>query len=69
MIVGLLWRIYTKSIQTDDGGIALRWFWRSPVMEGPKESPVGFTSRDACVADAAKHGYTPDRESTRTFGR
>lgn len=64
----MLWRIYTKPVETEDGGIALRWFWRSPVLEGRNESPVGFTTRDACVADARLHGYTPERENTRTFG-
>ena len=64
----MLWRIYTKTIETEDGGIAARWFWRAPVMEGRKESPVGFTSRDACVADATLHGYTPDRETKPGFG-
>ena len=64
----MLWRIYTKTVETEDGGVATRWFWRTPVMEGRHESPVGFTSREACVADAKLHGYTPDHESSRTFG-
>lgn len=64
----MLWRIYTKPVETDDGGIAHRWFWRSPVLEGRHESREGFSTRDACVADAASHGYTPERESTRRFG-
>ena len=64
----MLWRIYTKPVETEDGGIGLRWFWRSPVMEGRKESPLGFTTREACVADAALHGYTPDCETVRSFG-
>ena len=65
----VLWRIYSKIVEIEDGTVATRWFWRSPVMEGRRESPVGFTSREACVADATVHGYTPERESTREFGR
>ena len=61
------WKIYTKVV-TEDGGIATRWFWRSPVMEGRRESPIGFPNREACVADAARHGYTPEQETARRFG-
>ena len=64
----VLWRIYTKTVEVEDGAVATRWFWRSPVMEGRKESLQAFTSRKACVADATKYGYTPDRESTPAFG-
>ena len=62
------WKIYTKPVETDDGGIALRWFWRKPVAEGRQESAVGFTTRNACEADAAKHGYTAEQETPRSFG-
>lgn len=62
------WKIFTKQVETGEGGIAVRWFWRAPVLEGRRESPVGFTSRAACEADAAQHGYTNDQETRRTFG-
>ena len=63
------WKIYTKVIETGDGGVATRWFWRKPVMEGRTESQVGFTSREACEADAKLHGYTAEQEAPpRVFG-
>ena len=65
------WKIYTKMVETEDGGLGTRWFWRKPVLEGRAESPGGFTSQEACEADAARHGYTPENGDVlppRTFG-
>ena len=62
------WKIYTKIVDLPDGGAGTRWFWRKPALQGRHESPQGFTSREACEADAARHGYTPENETQRTFG-
>ena len=61
------WKIYTKQIATEDG-VMLRWFWRKPALEGRQESPVGFTSRPECEADAVRHGYTREHEEPPPFG-
>ena len=50
------WKIYTRKIATGDR-VLIRWFWRKPAMQGREESPVGFTSRAQCEADAREHGY------------
>jgi hypothetical protein len=65
----MLWKIYPKLVRTD-AAIGDRWFWRKPVVEGRSESAVGFLTRDACVANALKHGYTPEQDDspTRNFG-
>jgi hypothetical protein len=103
--MSMKWKIYTKTVETEDGGVATHWFWRKPVLEardeGPEgftsqagfwrkpglegrdespegftsqagfwrkprleggdESPKGFTSQAECEADAAQHGYTPEK--------
>jgi hypothetical protein len=42
--MSMKWKIYTKTVETEDGGLALRWFWCKPVLEGRDESSDGFTS-------------------------
>ena len=54
----MAWQIYTKKVVSDDG-IAFQWFWQKPLTGKPEESPVGFTTRERCEADAALHGYSP----------
>ena len=57
------WKIFTKMVEVDDGGIAMRWYWRKPALDGRQESALGFTTRNACVADAQQHGYSMDLET------
>ncbi len=50
------WKIYTKLVPIDHG-VALRWFWRKPVIDGRTESRQGFLSRSECEDDAVQNGY------------
>jgi hypothetical protein len=52
----LNWKIYTRAVPVE-GGVAIRWFWRKPVVEGRTESARGFTTRAECEEDAKLHGY------------
>ena len=62
----MYWKIYTRKVETERG-VQLRWFWRKPVLQGREESPVGFTSRAECEADARQHGYNGEA-TERGFG-
>ena len=52
------WRVYTKRV-VDGNCIAMRWYWCTHLPHGKFESPVGFTTRPQCEADAIKHGCRP----------
>ena len=39
------WQIYTKAVNTEDGGVATRWFWRKLAGEARDERSDGFTTQ------------------------
>jgi hypothetical protein len=64
----LNWKIYTRAVPVE-GGVAIRWFWRKPVVEGRTESPRGFTTRAECEEDAMLHGYRSPGASAEDPGK
>jgi hypothetical protein len=55
------WHVYTKRL-ISKRGVCLLWFWRRELPHGRIESPVGFSTRAACEADAIKHGCRAEEQ-------
>ena len=58
------WRLYTKPVRIGNG-VALRWHWH---LDGHTESPQGFSTREACEADALANGCIPAEQQATQYG-